>query len=166
MGGRKAYVYNKIKRCSGVSIFCKRSSASAVVVRGATMGEQYCVMKFIAVLNLLLASNGESWCVVRESTRAGEGHNVTGNKVCILLLVRRVIRIAAMHICDEGCRARVERHKVLHSNSILRGGIHVIFAREEGYPPHLSDVDCSRAAVVYHSFRHGSCDALLLTYIS
>ena len=137
VGGRKAYAYNKIKRGCAVSIVCKRSSASAVIIRGATMGEEDCVMKFFAVFYILRASNGESWCVVRELTRRGEGYSVTGNKVSVLLLGRRVRRVAAMHICDERCRAKVERQKVSHSNSILRGGMYMLFARQDGYPPHL-----------------------------
>ena len=74
----------------------------------------------------------------------GEGAVVGGrwdstnwNEVVILLLRRRVRRVAVMHACDEECMVQVSAGTVGNSAMLLRGGVYRVVTRERGYPPHL-----------------------------
>ena len=136
-GSRRAYAYHKVTRGCAVSVVCRGQGGIGTIIRGARMGEERCTVRFFAVYEVVRASNGDNWCVVKELTRTGVGYSVQDSVLAILLLGRRVRRVCVMHACDEHCSVNTNRGKVTHSSALLRGGVHRIVTRQGGYPPHL-----------------------------
>ena len=92
---------------------------------------------YFAVYNIILASNGDGWCVVKRLSRTGNGYSVADNPVAVVLLGRRVRRVAVFHECDAKCRVVFPSVQVLHSYTLLRGGVYNVLDRAAGYPPHV-----------------------------
>ena len=134
---RRSHAYNRVTRGCVVSIVCKRTINASHLVRGAAMGERRCTVRFFAVCDIVRASCAENWCVGKELTVVEGGYSSAGSPVVIVILGRRVRRVAAFHICGDACRVDLSRGIVTHSRTVLRGGVYRIVQRKDGYPPHL-----------------------------
>ena len=80
-GLRSAYPHNKVVRGCVLSIVCRLYRAGSTLISASTMGEERCEVRYYAVYEILRASYGDNWCVVKEMTRTRSGYSVSGSKL-------------------------------------------------------------------------------------
>ena len=136
-GKRRSYQHNRLFRGTAVSIITRTRGSASTVVRGCSMDDKRGEIQFYSVHELILASNGDAWCVVKHLTSTGDYFSVGDNPTSMLLLGKRVRRACAIHVCDNSCRVLVGKRSLKHSKSLLRGGRYYLKTRIDGYPPHV-----------------------------
>ena len=98
-------------------------------------------MRFYGVVCVMKGPDGVLWVICMPMVRAhpsqGEGMRTSTGDVKLVQLGKTVRRAGAAHMCDERCVPHRREQRVKHIADVCDGGMYEIWARQDGYPPHL-----------------------------
>ena len=133
---KRSYPHLTVCRGSVVSIVVQDHNSNRSVV----IQESDCsigVMEYYAVYGVISASNGDVWCAVWRVKSFGEGGSTIQSQPAVLKMGERVCRVGTVHVCSSECMFDISAKDVIHSETVLDGGMYKIITRYDGYPPHL-----------------------------
>jgi len=132
-GRRKCYKYNTLDKGHAISAIVRSVRQDDRVIEVCDDGDGY--QSIFAVFGFSTIGR-EVWAFVRELQCHGEGMKCSMTcPISLIKLCKGVRRVGLVHLCDKNCTHSFGN--VLHSSSLVNGGIFIVLTRMDGYPPHL-----------------------------
>ena len=91
----------------------------------------------LAIYAFVKAGKDDVWAVVSRMVRHDLCYKAECRGPSVVRLDHRMLRVAAIHNCDEQSSFNHRLGTVKHGSSVTNGGLYWLFCRREGYPPHM-----------------------------